>query len=110
MFQDLTRTMNESMAPFRDLVDIQTRMLEQITEQQMECTRSCIEATLQQSKQIPNCASPAELAELQQQYTQALEDTLRKASEANIKAVQQAKESFDQLTQDTFNAFANEKK
>ncbi len=38
MFQVITRQFGTSMEPFKDLVSIQTKILEELTGQQMECT------------------------------------------------------------------------
>lgn len=106
MFQDMTKMMNESMEPFKDLVNIQTKMLEELTRQQMECTKSCIEATIQQTKELQNCQSPNDLLALQQAYAKELEETLAAASSENMKALQDAREEIEKVTKDAFNAFA----
>lgn len=106
MFQDMTKMMNESMEPFKDLVNIQTKMLEELTRQQMECTKSCIEATIQQTKELQNCQSPNDLLTLQQAYAKELEETLAAASSENMKALQDAREEIEKVTKDAFNAFA----
>ena len=73
MFQDMTKTLNQSMEPFKDLINIQTRMLEKLTRQQMECTRSCIEATIHQTRELQHCKSPKEMLDLQAAYASELE-------------------------------------
>jgi len=106
MFQDMTKTLNQSMEPFKDLINIQTRMLEELTRQQMECTRSCIEATMQQTRELQNCKTAQDLVSLQKAYASELEGTLRHTSENNLKALNDARQQIEQLTQDTFDAFA----
>lgn len=109
MFQDMSKKLTESMGPFRALVEIQSRMLEALAHQQMECTKSCFEATLQQTREMQKCQTPSDLLELQQHYAKDLEDTLRSTGESNIKALNQAKEQMEQLAQDAFNPFATKK-
>ncbi|MBE9398686.1 phasin family protein [Pontibacterium sp. N1Y112] len=109
MFQDMNKAFSQSMEPFKDLVNIQTKMLEELTRQQMACTKSCIEATIQQTKEMQNCQSPTELMELQKTYAKKLEDTLKDASEHNLQALGEARSEMERLTQDTFDAFASKK-
>ncbi|WP_027858258.1 phasin family protein [Marinobacterium jannaschii] len=106
MFQDMSKTLTESMEPFKDLVNIQTRMLEDISRRQLECTRACIEATMQQTRELPKCQSPEDLMALQRAYAAELEETLRNAGEQNIAALNEAREMIGKLTQDSFTAFA----
>ncbi len=109
MFQDMNKTLSQSMEPFKDLVNIQTKMLEELTRQQMVCTKSCIEATIQQTKEMQKCQTPADLMALQQSYAKQLEDTLKGASEQNLQALGEAREAMEKLTQDAFDAFAAKK-
>lgn len=106
MFQDMSKKLNESMEPFKDLINIQTRMLEELTRQQMECTKSCIDATIQQTRELQKCKNPNDLMELQRAYAHELEETLRAASENNLKVLADARQEIEQLTQDSFDAFA----
>lgn len=108
MFQDMTKVMNGSIEPFKELVNIQTRMLEELTRQQMECTKSCINATMQQTKQLQQCKTPNDLLLLQQAYAQELEDTLKDASEENLKSLHEARDEIEKITKNAFNAFASE--
>lgn len=110
MFQDMNKMLNDSMGPLKELVDIQTRMLEELTKQQMECTKACIDATMQQSKELQNCKSPTDLLTLQQAYAKELEETLKAASQQNMKALTEAREAMQKLTQGTFDAFTTPKK
>ncbi|MFW1678491.1 phasin family protein [Pontibacter sp. JAM-7] len=105
MFQDLNKKIEDSMAPFKELVNIQTRMLEELTRQQMECTKSCIEATIQQTREMQRCESPTDLLDLQRVYAKELEVTLREASESNMKVLHDARSEIETITQSTFDAF-----
>ncbi|MEH6577544.1 MAG: phasin family protein [Amphritea sp.] len=106
MFQDMSKTLNQSMGPFKELVNIQTRMLEELTRQQMACTKACIDATVEQTKQLQSCNTPEELINLQQTYAKELEDTLKAASDSNMKALAEARDSVEQIAHDAFDAFA----
>lgn len=97
MFQDMTKQLTESMEPFKDFVNIQTRMLENLTRHQMECTKACLEATMQQTKQLQQCKTPIDLMELQQSYAHALEKTLRAANEQNMKSINEARLAMESL-------------
>lgn len=108
MFQDMTKIMNQSIGPLKELVNIQTRMLEDLTRQQMECTKSCIKATIEQTKQLQYCKSSNDLLLLQQSYAQELEETLKSASEDHLKSLQEAREEIEKITNNAFNAFASE--
>lgn len=105
MFQDMNKKISDSMGPFKELVNIQTKMLEELTRQQMECTKSCIEATIQQTKEMQKCQSPSDLMELQRSYAKELEDTLKAASEQNMKALQDARSEIEDVAHHTFDAF-----
>eukprot|EP01155_Anaeramoeba_flamelloides_P008843 Anaeramoba_flamelloidesa133021_17.p2 GENE.a133021_17~~a133021_17.p2 ORF type:complete len:110 (+),score=15.00 a133021_17:17-346(+) len=109
MFQDMTKQFNESMAPFRELVNIQTKMLEELTRQQMECTKACLDATMQQSSELQKCKTPNDLIELQQAYAKELEATLKAANEQNMKALTAAQQAIQQLTQNSLEAFTTKK-
>ena len=110
MFQDMTKQMTESMEPFRELVNIQTKMLEELTRQQMECTKACIEATMQQTSELQKCKTPNDLVELQQAYAKELEESLRAASEQNLKALTSAQQAMQQLAQGSVEAMTGKKK
>ncbi|UTW03750.1 phasin family protein [Amphritea atlantica] len=106
MFQDMSKVLGQSMGPFKELVNIQTRMLEELTRQQMECTKACIDATVAQTRQMQNCTSADELIKSQQAYAVELEETLKQANERNMKALHEARESVERLAGDAFDAFA----
>ncbi len=109
MFQDMTKKMNDSMGPVKDLVDIQTKMLEQLTRLQVECAKHCVEATMHQSRELSGCHSPDEVLKLQQSYARELEETLRDTGTKNLEAFNQAREEMERVTQDAFGAFAPKK-
>jgi phasin family protein len=97
MFQDMNKKITDSMEPFKELVNIQTKMLEELTRQQMACTKSCIEATIQQTKEMQKCQSPSDLIDLQRTYAKELEDTINNASEHNLKALQDARSEIEDV-------------
>lgn len=105
MFQDMNKKITDSMGPFKELVNIQTKMLEELTRQQMECTKSCIQATIQQTKELQKCQSPTDLIELQRSYAKELEETLKCASEQNMQALQEAREEIEDIARSAFDAF-----
>ncbi len=88
----------ESMAPFKNMVDIQAQMLERLTKQQIECTQACFQATMQQAMQLQNVKSPADLANLQMEYTKKLEEMMNSANEQNIKAMKEAHDAIQKLS------------
>ncbi|RTE66567.1 phasin family protein [Amphritea opalescens] len=106
MFQDMSKAVNQTMGPFKELVNIQTKMLEELTRQQMMCTKACIEATVAQTREMQSCSSTDDLIKSQQVYAAQLEETLKQASDQNIKALKAARESVEQLANDAFDAFA----
>ncbi|WP_417225076.1 phasin family protein [Amphritea sp.] len=106
MFQDMSKAVNQSIGPFKELVNIQTKMLEELTRQQMICTKACIDATIAQTRQMQNCASTDDLIKSQQEYAMQLEETLKQANDRNITALKNARESVEQLANDAFDAFA----
>ena len=110
MFQDMTKTLNSSIGPMKELVEIQTKMLEKLTRLQMECAKSCVEATMHQTKELPACHSADEILDLQKTYAKELEATLRDTSSKNLEALNQAREEMERITQDAFSAFAPKKK
>lgn len=105
MFQDMNKMLNQSMEPFKELVDIQTKMLEELTRHQMDCTKAFIDATVQQTKQLQSCKTPADLLELQKAYAKELEDTLRAANQQNLKALSEARDAMQTLTQSAFDKY-----
>ena len=109
MFQDMNKNFNQSIGPIKDLVDIQTKMLEKLTRLQVECAKSCVEATMQQTKELPRCHSAEEVVNLQRHYARELEETLRTTSNKNLEAFNQAREEMERITQDAFSAFAPKK-
>ncbi|WP_207063375.1 phasin family protein [Motiliproteus sp. SC1-56] len=104
MFQDMTKQMSRSMEPMKTLVEIQAKMLEQLTRQQIACAQSCVEATMEQSKELSACKTPEDLLKLQQAYAKGLEDTLQKASAANMDALNEAREQMEKLTREAFDS------
>lgn len=106
MFQDMSKVLSQSMGPFKELVNIQTKMLEELTRQQMECTKACIDATVAQTRQMQSCTSAEELIKSQQEYAEQLEEMLRQANDKNMKALHEARESVERLAGDAFDAFA----
>ncbi|MEH6627655.1 MAG: phasin family protein [Motiliproteus sp.] len=110
MFQDMTKRLNNSMGPMKALVEIQTKMLEKLTKLQMDCAKNCVEATMQQTKELPSCHTPEEILSLQQSYAKELEETLRDTSSRNMEALSQAREEMERITQDAFSAFVPKNK
>lgn len=101
MFQDMSKMFEESMSPFKNMIDIQTRMLERLTKQQIECTQACFQATMQQAMELQNVKTPADLASLQMEYTKKLEQMMTSANEQNVKALKDAHEAIQKLTMET---------
>lgn len=106
MFQDMNKMFSQSMEPFKELVDIQTKMLEELTRHQMDCTKACIEATVHQTQELQNCKTPGDILKLQQAYAKELEDTLKSANQQNLKALTQAREAMEMLTKGTMDKFS----
>ena len=98
MFQDMGKMFEESMSPFKEIVDIQTKMLERLTKQQIECTQACFQATIQQAMELQNVKSPADLANLHNEYTKKLERMLASANEQNVQSLRDAHEAIQKLT------------
>lgn len=109
MFQDMSKNLNSSMEPFKELVQVQTRMLERLTRQQIECAQTCMSETLNQTKELQQCNSAEELIDLQHKYTESVEAALRQVSRDNLKVLNEAREAIEQISSDTFNAFAPKK-
>ena len=106
MFQDMSKKLSESMGPMKELVEIQTRMLEKLTRLQMECAQNCVKATMKQTQDLPECHSTEKLIDLQRKFARVVEETLVKASQDNLAALQEARDKMEQVTQNTFDAFA----
>tara|TARA_R110001583_G_scaffold45137_2_gene142525 strand:+ start:1809 stop:2138 length:330 start_codon:yes stop_codon:yes gene_type:complete len=109
MFQDMSKKLNASMEPFKELMEVQTRMLEKLTRQQLECAQICMHSTLNQTDELKQCSSADELIELQKRYTQAVEDALRHASSENLQTFSEAREAIERISSGAFDAFAPEK-
>lgn len=109
MFQDISKKLDGSMEPFKELLEVQTRMLERLTRQQIECAQACMNETLSQTKELQQCSSAEELISLQQKYTESVEAALRQASRENLKAFNEAREAIEHISSDAFSAFASKK-
>lgn len=109
MFQDMSKKLNESLGPMKELVEIQTSMLEKLTRLQMECAQNCVKATMQQTQDLPACHSTEELIDLQRNFARIVEETLVKTSSENLAALQEARDKMEKVTQNTFDAFAPKK-
>lgn len=109
MFQDMSKKLNQSFGPVKELVEIQTSMLEKLTRLQMECAQRCVQATMQQTKDLPECHSTQELIDLQHKFARTVEETLKRTSQDNLAALQEARDKMEQITQDTFDVFAPKK-
>lgn len=106
MFQDMSKKLNESAGPVKELVEVQTRMLEKITRLQMECAQSCARATLMQTRELPSCRSTEELIALQREYARLMEESLLRASENSLETLKEARERMEQIAHSAFDAFA----
>jgi hypothetical protein len=98
MFQDMNQLLQESMAPFKKMMEIQQEMLERITRQQIECTQQCIEATMAQAAALQKAENPQQFIEMQKDYTKRLEEALVAARDSNVQTVQQAQKAVQELT------------
>ena len=106
MFQDMSKKLNASMEPSKELMEIQTRMLEKLTRQQIECAQACMKETMSQTRDLQSCGSAEELIDLQKKYTQSVEETLRQASSDNLKTFNEARVDIERITHDAFDVFA----
>lgn len=109
MFQDMNQFFNQSMEPFRKLVEIQGQMLEELAKQQMACTQACIDVTSKQNEALQQCKTPQDMIALQQNYAKELEQTLRHAGEQNLAAMQRAHQALQELGTGTLDAFNRQK-
>lgn len=109
MFQDMSKKLNASMEPFKELVEIQTRMLERLTRQQIECAQACMRETMEQTRDLQGCDSAEALIDLQKKYTQSVEQTLRQSSNDNLQVFNDARDEIERVTADAFCAFAPNK-
>lgn len=98
MFQDLDKAFGASMEPYKRLLEVQTQMLERITNQQIECTQLCMQATVQQAMELQKAASPQELTQMQIDYTRKLENVVQQASEQNLQTLREAHKAVQALT------------
>ena len=103
MFQDLDKMMQGSLAPYKKMIEVQTAMLERLSQQQIECTQACMQATIQQAMELQKVTNPQELTELQLQYTHKLEDMVNHASQQNMKTMQEAHKAIQDLTLSAMN-------
>ncbi len=106
MFQNMSKKINASMEPFKELVEIQTRMLEKLTRQQIECAQACMKETMEQTRDLQSCDSAEALIELQKKYTQSVEQTLRQSSSDNLQVFNEARDAIERVTNDAFDAFS----
>ncbi|WP_432696537.1 phasin family protein [Marinobacterium sp. YM272] len=106
MFQDMNKMFSQSMGPFKELADIQTKMLEELTKHQMDCTKAFIEATVQQTRELQNCKTPADILELQKAYAKELEETLKSANQQNLKALSEARDAMQALSENALDKFS----
>jgi len=98
MFQNLDELMQGSLAPYKKMIEVQTEMLERLSRQQIECTQACMQATIQQAMDLQKVTNPQELTQLQVEYSKKLEQMVNQASEQNMKALQQAQQTIQELT------------
>jgi len=98
MFQNLDELMQGSLAPYKKMIEVQTEMLERLSRQQIECTQACMQATIQQAMDLQKVTNPQELTQLQVEYSKKLEQMVSQASEQNMKALQQAQQTIQELT------------
>ncbi|MEH6823172.1 MAG: phasin family protein [Motiliproteus sp.] len=105
----MSKKLNASMEPFKELMEIQTRMLEKLTRQQIECAQACMHSTLSQTSELKQCSSAEELIDLQKRYTESVEETLRQASKDNLEAFAEAREAIEKISNSAFDAFAEKK-
>jgi hypothetical protein len=97
MFQDMTKLFEQSVESFQELAKVQQEMLQRITNQQIEYTQQCIQATMNQANSLQGLKSPEEFIEAQKEYTQRLEAALKAAAEQNMKTVQNAQEEIQKI-------------
>lgn len=109
MFQDMSKKLNASMEPFKELMEVQTRMLERLTKQQIKCAQACMDSTLSQTKELQQCNSADELIALQKRYAQSVEGTLLQANKDNLQAFSEAREAMDRISHGAFDAFVAKK-
>jgi len=109
MFQDMSKKLNSSMEPFKELMDVQTRMLERLTKQQIECAQACMNCTLNQTQELQQCKTSEELIALQKRYAKLVEGTLLKANSDNMQAFAEAREAMEKISNCAFDAFAPKK-
>lgn len=103
MFQNLDELMQGSLAPYKKMIEVQTEMLERLSRQQIECTQACMQATIQQAMDLQKVTNPQELTQLQVEYSKKLEQMVSQASEQNMKALQQAQQTIQELTLQALN-------
>lgn len=104
MFQNLDEMMKGSLAPYKEMFEVQTKMLERLSQQQIECTQACMQATIQQAMELQKVTNPQELAKLQVEYTKKLEEMVNHAGQQNMKTMQQAQQAIQELTLNALNA------
>ena len=97
MFQDMTKLFEQSIESFQELAKVQQEMLQRITNQQVEYTQQCIQATMNQANALQGLKSPEEFIEAQKEYTQRLETALKAAAKQNVKTVQNAQEAIQNV-------------
>ncbi|WP_268814362.1 phasin family protein [Nitrincola tapanii] len=93
----MTKIMNDSVAPLRELIDVQSRMLEELTRHQFDYTCACIDLAMKQGEEWQKCKTPVDLISLQHNYAQALEKSLRGANEQNLRALQEARAAMERI-------------
>ena len=98
MFQNLDEMTQGSLEPYKKMIEVQTEMLERLSQQQIECTQACMQATIQQAMELQKVTNPQELTQLQLEYTKKLEEMVNHASQQNMRSLQQAQQAIQELT------------
>lgn len=103
MFQNLDEVMQGSLAPYKKMFEVHTEMLERLSQQQIECTQACMQATIQQAMELQKVTNPQELMQLQLEYSKKLEEMVNHASAQNMKSLQHAQQAIQELTMQAMN-------
>ena len=97
MFQDFSKPFLTGFGSYDELVTIQTRMIETLATNQLECSKKCFDLHMQQTQKLRDCKDPVEAMALQQEYLQTIQNVLATVNASNMESLQKAAGDISKL-------------
>lgn len=97
MYEKMMNDARSTMKPVMDMVEVNSKAVEKLVQQQASYMSNVLNAGLEQSKTMTEVNDPAQAMEAQKAYIESMSKQLMSAAQENLQVMTEAKDAMQQI-------------